>query len=275
MTIGKGIMKNRNTLRILEIRKENCDINTYRFNFDLKAKPGQFIMLSDLKGGEKPFSISDCTEDHFSITVKRVGEFTKRLFSCSPGDLLSIRGPYGSSFFISEGKVLLVGGGYGTPPLYFLAKHLLKNGAEVQVVNGARKAEELVLCEQFQKLGINYKNTSECGVLKNKGTSIDLAEQALRNNKYDFVYAAGPEMMLKNLQTKLGEIPYEFLLERYMKCGVGLCGNCTVDPLGIRLCVEGPVVSKAQLEQLTEFGNYHREASGKRIYFMKNNQGQK
>jgi dihydroorotate dehydrogenase electron transfer subunit len=262
-------VNNRITLEIAEVIKETSDINTYKFKHDLKAKPGQFIMLSDLQGGEKPFSISECTEEYFCVTVKRIGEFTTRLFSCSAGDLLSIRGPFGSSFFISDGKVLLVGGGYGTPPLYFLTKQLLENGAEVHLINGARNSEELVFCDKFRELDIIYSNISECGKLQNSGTSVDLTLEEMKANKFDHIYAAGPEMMMKNLQSVLKEESYEFLFERYMKCAIGICGNCTIDPLGIRLCVEGPVLPRKLVEQLTEFGSYHREASGKRIYFNK------
>ena len=52
-----------------------------------------------------------------------------------------------------------------------------------------------------------------------------------------------------------------------MKCAIGICGNCTMDPTGLRLCVEGPVLPKSKVEQLIEFGKYHRDASGKRMKF--------
>jgi len=260
-------LNKRVTLKIAEIIKETSEINTYKFSHSLGAQPGQFIMLTDFNGGEKPFSISECTDDHFCITVKRIGEFTTRLFSCSPGDQLSIRGPFGSSFFISKGRVLLIGGGYGTPPLYFLAKQLIKNGAEVHVINGARDKEELVFCKKFRELGVYYSNISECGKLTDVGTSVDLTKKVMQEFNFDHAYAAGPELMMKNLQPHLGDVQYEFLFERYMKCAIGICGNCTIDPLGIRLCVEGPVLPRKLVEQLTEFGHYHREASGKRIYF--------
>ncbi len=74
-------------------------------------------------------------------------------------------------------------------------------------------------------------------------------------------------MMMKALQPVVDDYEYEFLFERYMKCAIGICGNCTVDPIGIRLCVEGPVMPKKYVVQLTEFGKYHRDASGKRINF--------
>lgn len=260
-------MKNRYTLKINKIEQETTDIRTFTFKHKLSAKPGQFIMLTDFNGGEKPLSVSDCCEDEFSITVKKVGEFTSRLFQKKEGDIVSIRGAFGSSFFISKGKVLLVGGGYGTIPLYFLAKKLLEVGADITLINGARNKDELLFFKKFNKLGIKLINTTDDGSFGEKGTAVDLAEQVFEKEEFDFVYASGPEMMMKALQPLLSNIDYQFNLERYMKCGIGICGSCTMDPLGIRLCVEGPVLPKKLVEQLTEFGNYHREASGKRILY--------
>lgn len=260
-------MTDRITLKIAEIIEEGKDIKTFIFHHDLQAKPGQFIMLTDFEGGEKPFSIADCTENYFAVTIKRIGDFTSRIFQKEIGNYLSVRGPFGSSFTLSAGNVLLVGGGYGTPPLYFLAKELLKKRARILVVNGAKSKGDLVFCDQFRKLEVQYENITQLGCLGREGTSVDLAKEALENQKFDFVYAAGPEMMMKSLQPQLQELEYEFLFERYMKCAIGICGNCTVDPLGIRLCVEGPVLSRKLVEQLTEFGKYHRDATGKRIEF--------
>ena len=115
-------------------------------------------------------------------------------------------------------------------------------------------------------------NATDDGTFGEKGTSVDIAKKMLNNQRenermFDFVYASGPEMMMKELQPLLNNVEYEFLFERYMKCAIGICGNCTMDPLGIRLCVEGPVLPKKLVEQLTEFGKYHRDASGKRIKY--------
>jgi len=260
-------MNKRITLKIAGIEKETNDIKTYSFRHSLNAKPGQFIMLTDFEGGEKPFSISDCTEDEFSITVKKIGEFTTRLFQKKVGDYVSIRGVFGSSFFVSKGKVLLVGGGYAVPTFYFLAQILMKNGADITLVNGARTKDEHSFSEKFSELGIKVINTTDDGSFGEKGTSVDIAENIMKKNKFDFVYASGPEMMMKALQPLFKDYDYEFLFERYMKCAIGICGNCTMDPLGIRLCVEGPVLPKKLVEQLTEFGEYHRDATGKRIKY--------
>jgi dihydroorotate dehydrogenase electron transfer subunit len=258
---------NRIPLKIAEIKTETPDVKTFTFHHKLLAKPGQFVMLTDFEHGEKPFSIADCTETEFSLTVKKVGYFTTHLFEKNVGDVLSCRGAFGSSFFISEKKVLLVGGGYGVPPLYFLAKELLKNGADVTIANGARTKDDLLFCEYFQNLGVKYNRITQAGCYCEKGTSVDIASQLLAKEHYDFVYAAGPDLMLIALLPHLQNIEYEFLVERYMKCGIGICGQCTLDPLGIRVCVEGPVLKKEMVEKITELGSYHRDASGKRIEF--------
>lgn len=260
-------MNKRSTIKISKIIDETKDIKNFVFKYDLGAKPGQFIMLTDFEGGEKPFSIADCSQTGFMITVKKIGEFTTRLFQKQVGDYVSVRGPFGSSFFVSKGKFLLVGGGYGTPPLYFLAKELMKNGAKITVVNGAKSKEDLVFCDKFRELGVEYQNITQLGCLGREGTSVDLVKDVLREHRFDYIYAAGPEMMMKALQPMIQDYEYEFLFERYMKCAIGICGNCTIDPIGIRLCVEGPVLPKKLVEQLTEFGKYHRDASGKRIVF--------
>jgi len=260
-------MDKRYTLKIDKIVEETNDIRTFTFKHDLDAKPGQFIMLTDFEGGEKPFSVSDCTNEEFSITVKRIGEFTTRLFQKCVGDFVSIRGAYGSSFFVSKNKVLLVGGGYAVPTFYFFVKVLLKAGADVTLINGARTKDEHVFAERFRELNIRVINTTDDGSFGEKGTSVDVTQKIMSQNKFDFLYASGPEMMMKNLQYVIGDIDYEFLFERYMKCAIGICGNCTMDPLGLRLCVEGPVLPKEKVELLTEFGKYHRDASGKRIKF--------
>jgi dihydroorotate dehydrogenase electron transfer subunit len=260
-------MDKRVTLKIHKIVQETKDIKTFTFKHKLDAKPGQFIMLTDFDGGEKPFSISECTEEYFSVTVKRIGEFTTRLFQKEDGDFVSVRGAFGSSFFVSKDKVLLIGGGYAVPTFYFFCKILIESGAHITLVNGARNKDELLFTSRFKKLGINLICTTDDGSFGEKGTVVDAAKRLMQTEQFDFVYVAGPEMMMKAMQPLLTDYNYEFNLERYMKCGIGICGNCTVDPLGIRLCVEGPVLPKKTVEKLTEFGSYHREASGKRTSF--------
>ena len=256
-------MPERVTLPIADIAEESSDVRTLSFAHPLAAEPGQFVMISDLKGDEKPFSLSDCSGGSFSITLRRVGPFTRRLFEARRGDLFSIRGAYGSSFFVQSGRVLLVGGGCAVPPLFFLCRRLLAAGAEPTVVNGARSAEALLFERRFQALPLRQVTALEDAA--EPLTAVDAALRLLQDSRFDALYAAGPEMMLASLIGNCGALDYQLLVERYMKCGIGICGSCTLDPLGIRACVEGPVLPRATVEQLTEFGVYRRSPSGARI----------
>jgi dihydroorotate dehydrogenase electron transfer subunit len=224
-------------------------------------------MVTDYQEGERPFSLADADGSRLVLTIKKMGPFSKRLAAKKAGDLLGLRGPFGNPFTPAPGVALLVGGGAGIAPLYLLAREILALGGRVIVVNGARAAGDLLLGEWFGKLEVDYRETSEDA--GEKLTSVQLAGRVLEKEKVTRLYAAGPELMMAALKDILPDIPYEFSFERYMKCGVGICGSCACDPTGIRVCVEGPVLRRAQIEKLTDFGVYKRDATGSRVYFKR------
>jgi dihydroorotate dehydrogenase electron transfer subunit len=260
-------MSDRITLPIERIVNEGPSACTLYFESDMKALPGQFLMLTDYEEGERPFSIADAGGSRLALTIKKMGPFSKRICSKKEGDYLSLRGPFGNPFTPRAGTALLVGGGAGIAPLYLLAREILALGGRVIVVNGARAAGDLLLGEWFRKLDADYRETAED--TGEKLTSVQLSARVLEKEKITCVYAAGPELMMAALKNILPDIPYEFSFERYMKCGVGICGSCACDPTGIRVCVEGPVLSREQIEKLTDFGVYKRDATGARVYFKK------
>ncbi|HOV39816.1 MAG TPA: hypothetical protein PLG79_13935 [Spirochaetales bacterium] len=263
-------MEGRITVPVQEVQDEGPTSCTLYLSANLPVRPGQFFMLTDYQGGEKPFSLGEVRagergEKLLGFTIKIAGPFTRRFRQKKRGDLVSIRGPYGNPFTLRKGKLLLVGGGSGIAPLYFLTQELLSAGGEVTLVNGARKEEELLFSSRFLKLPIRYIVSLED---RDGGrTAVDAARDLLEKERFDFAYAAGPELMMAALRPLLGGLDYEFLMERYMKCGVGICGSCTCDPLGIRLCVEGPVIRKHLVEQLNDFGVYKRDAAGRKVPF--------
>jgi dihydroorotate dehydrogenase electron transfer subunit len=258
-------MAERTTLKISRVRDEGGRSKTLFFPLAAEVLPGQFYMITDYEGGEKPVSVSVSGPEGLALTIKEAGPFTNRLCGKKPGDLLSLRGPFGSFFRIVPGKVLLVGGGCGIAPLHFLSLHLLSAGTEVTVINGAKKAEELLLGERFRALPVDYREAVED--VPGGMTAVEAARRLLEQKRFDFVYASGPEMMLVNLKPLLTGLPYQFSMERYMKCGVGICGGCACDPTGLRICVEGPVLDGETVEGLKDFGVYKRDASGARVYF--------
>ncbi len=256
----------RQTLPIATIREENPSLRTFSFKGKLNAQPGQFVMLTVFSQGEKPFSIQDVDDRSFSMTIKNVGPFTDRLFQMKVGELVSVRGPYGKTFSEKQGRVLMVGGGFATPPLRFLAKSLKSAGVEYLTnINGARTATDLLYADDFQEMCDVSLVATDDGSMGYKGTSVDLMEIALAKEKYDQIYISGPEKMMKAAVkvAKQYDIPYEVNLERYMKCGVGVCGSCVMDPNGFILCMEGPIVDQDALKGLEDFGVSHRGKTGR------------
>ncbi len=259
--------RDRQTLPIASIREENASLRTYTFNAKLNAEPGQFVMLTIFGQSEKPFSLLDVDENSFAITIKNVGPFTASLFKMKAGDLVSVRGPYGTAFTRALGKVLMVGGGFATPPLRFLAKKLREEGVDNLInINGARSAEDLLYVDDFEVLCHQSHVATDDGSMGIKGTSVDVMETVLSSETIDQIYISGPEKMAKAAVAvaKKNQLPYEVNLERYMKCGVGICGSCVMDPTGLILCIEGPIVDHETLDALTDFGVSHREKTGRK-----------
>lgn len=256
-------------LQIEKIVDEAKDFRTFLFRHKLNAKPGQFVMAWLPRVDEKPFSISYQDSERFAITVFKVGPFTKKLFSLKPGDKVGIRGPYGNSFKLEGKRVVLVGGGCGTAPMGFLADELKKAGIDVNFIIGAKSKPYLLYLERMKKSGIKTFVATDDGSFGFKGFTTHLLKSFIEKNRIDKVYACGPEIMLKavvDICTKAA-VPCEASMERYMKCGFGVCGQCCVDPLGIRVCQEGPVFSAKTIKKMKEFGKYKRSASGKKVSF--------
>ncbi|MEM3061382.1 MAG: dihydroorotate dehydrogenase electron transfer subunit, partial [Candidatus Bathyarchaeia archaeon] len=87
----------------------------------------------------------------------------------------------------------------------------------------------------------------------------------IEEEKFDVVYTCGPEIMMKKILDlcKKNKIRMQASLERYMKCGIGICGSCGLGPY--RVCVDGPVFSKEGIKRMDEFGIHKRDSSGRRI----------
>ncbi len=248
---------------LYDIIEENETHRTFVFETQVKASPGRFFMISDLAGAEKPFSVSGCDGNYLSFTIKRIGEFTDRLFAMKKGERLSVRGPYGRGFVLPhEGTALCVAGGCGAGPLRYLAKELIKT-MPVDYIVGARNADEHLFVNEMSSFCRSTTFVTDDGSLGERATSIDVLRRLDLSN-YSDIFLSGPEPMLKAGLDYLGEktIKAQFLIERYMKCAIGICGSCSIDPLGIRVCVEGPVFPTATMKKLDEFGRYKRSASG-------------
>ncbi len=259
---------------VVEITKsvdEAEGIKTIFLNSSIKAKPGQFVMIWIPRLDEKPFAISYSTGNEIGITVAAVGQFSNKLFSMRAGEKVGIRGPYGTPYRLEGKKVVMVGGGYGSASLTMLAEEALQKGIKVKFVLGARTKNRLVYAERLKKL-IGNENliiTTDDGSSGMKGYVTQALQQLLQKekDKIDKVFVCGPDKMMK-AAAEIGiaaGVKGEISGERWFKCGgMGLCGHCCVDPIGIRLCVEGPVIDFETAAKITELGEYHRVKSSRK-----------
>ncbi len=225
--------------RIVDRIQENPKTVTLVLNAAMDARPGQFCMLWLPGVDEKPFSIAGV--DPLMFTVCRTGPFSDALHERGPGELLWVRGPFGTGWSIGPGRALLVGGGYGAAPLYFLARCLRGAGAHVEAALGARAAAELLFLDRFGGLGIEVHAATEDGTRGTRGRVTEVVAPLLGSGEFDRLCACGPEGMLDALAglCRMEKIPAELSYEAYMRCGIGICGSCEH---GQRLvCRDGPV----------------------------------
>ncbi len=223
--------------------KENKEIEKDVFRLTIDAKdasllplPGQYLHIRVSDSYEpllrRPISIHDydCTTKLISIIYRIVGQGTNILSKKKSGDKIDFFGPLGNGFSYkdidSKKEVVLIGGGIGTPPLYYLAKELVKNGNKVTIILGFQSKEDSILVKEFSSLGDLRISTID-GSLGTKGTVLDLISD---KDKWDTFYSCGPMGMMKAIQKKwfnTDMIGYLSLEER-MGCGVGACYGCIV-----------------------------------------------
>jgi dihydroorotate dehydrogenase electron transfer subunit len=256
------------TLPVAEVVEEASGIKSLIFNYKLDAKPGQFVMVWVPGLDAKPFGVSYIGSS-FGVTVCNVGITSAAICNAKKGTLLGIMGPYGNSFVLEGNRIMLVAGGYGAATLFPLAEEAKRKGITTTFVIGARNEKLLLYRERIKKAGINAIFTTDDGSYGRKGFSTDVLEEALKAGGIDKVYGCGPEMMLRRIAELCHRyrVKCEISVERYMKCGFGVCGSCCVDSKGFPLCTKGTVLSGEEALKIEEFGQYHRDASGKRVYF--------
>ncbi|MGB9914301.1 MAG: dihydroorotate dehydrogenase electron transfer subunit [Candidatus Bathyarchaeales archaeon] len=265
-----------NALRVTcisSVRVESLTVKTFTFEDKLcaKARPGQFIMLWIPHVDEIPLSIMNVEEGaKVSVAVKAVGEATRAIHGMKVGDKVGVRGPFGSFFTENYDRVLMVGGGTGIAPLLFLAKKLAVKSKRLAFIIGAKTKSELLFLNQLTALCTAQSTVAatEDGSYGLKCLATEPVETLLQKEKFDMIYACGPEPMIRQvfLIAEKHRIPMEASLERLMRCGIGLCGSCMIGKY--RVCKDGPVFAGAQLREVkNELGVSKLDFDGKRIRF--------
>lgn len=261
-------------LDVLDVRRENDEMATVllarpdddeaaAMGLDLRAfRPGRFFMVWLPRLDEKPYAVSSMDEGSVGITVQKRGPFSTALFGLKPGAKVGLRGPYGRGFrgLDRHGtglRVALIGGGCGTGVVAPL-KARLPQGT---VVQGARSAGVVL---RLPGLGEQVILTDD-GSAGRKGLPTEWLAERLAAGALDVVYTCGPEAMIVGVVAACREagVECQACLERYMKCGIGVCGQCECD--GRRICVEGPVFSSEELAEMPSFGRRRRDKAGRVI----------
>ncbi|MEK7084292.1 MAG: dihydroorotate dehydrogenase electron transfer subunit [Patescibacteria group bacterium] len=264
-------------LPISNTKQENPHVKTFYFDYPLNSRPGQFVMVWIPGVDLKPFSVSYDNGRQFGGSVFPVGPMSKRFCSLDVGDRVGITGPYGTAFTVSKKyHYILIGGGYGAGPLATLAEEVASLGGTIDICLGAKTQELLLFTDRIGNMpNITVHVATDDGSRGHHGYVTDVLRRILHENikalKHEniLVSTCGPELMEKRVLDICNEyeVNCEISIERYMKCGFGVCGQCCMDPIGIRTCMEGQVVSRDVANQLTEFGKYHRDKSGTKMYY--------
>ncbi len=243
-------------VEIESIIEETPSVKTFLLSREFEFRPGQFVMVWVPGVDEIPMALSSSS----SITVQKVGDATAALFRKSEGEMLGIRGPFGNGF-PADGRILAVAGGVGAAPL----RPLVAAGTVACLLLGARTRQELLFVGELSGMTRVLPATDD-GSFGYHGPVTGLFSE-VDVGAYDRICVCGPEKMMYAVlalldQQGIAERGY-FSLHRYMKCGIGLCGSCCIDPAGFRVCRDGPVFS-GDLLLASEFGRYCRDASGRR-----------
>jgi len=249
---------------ITEVKTENEDVKTFMFEYSKEINPGQFFMIWIPGVDEIPMSVSYINKSTKGITFRRVGEATNALFNFEEGAKIGIRGPYGNGFKINGKRILFVGGGTGVAMLAPAVEKAINNNISSTFVIGVKTQSELFFEDRLKDSDAEIHISTDDGSKGYKGFATDLVDELLNKENFTSVLTCGPEIMMKRLFDTCNNIPFQASLERYMKCGVGICSQCCIDK-GLRVCVEGPVFDGKTLKKIEDFGAYKRDASGIKI----------
>jgi dihydroorotate dehydrogenase electron transfer subunit len=260
--------------------------DTYRLRFECppiarRVVPGQFLMLR-LAGVNDPLigralavydTVGTAGGSLAGIDVVYLvkGKLTRRLAECLPGSQLTVWGPLGNGFSAQATEhLIMVAGGIGQTPFLALAAEYLglrrygepprtvPPAAKVTLCYGARSAEYLAGVEDFQRLGVEVRISTDDGSRGHRGLVTEVLGQLLDTaSGAHRIVCCGPEVMMEAV-AKLAaahKVPCEVSLETPMACGIGICFTCVAkvkDAGGDwdykRTCVEGPVFDAAKIE---------------------------
>lgn len=214
------------------------------------AQAGQFV---NIRCGEglllrRPISICNVEGELLTVVFQVKGDGTRWLSQCQAGEELDVLGPLGHGYDIPQGKVLVVGGGIGVPPMLYAARCCQSADACV----GFRSAENAILLEELSAACGQVMVTSDDGTIGAHGFVDALVRQALARERYAAVFACGPRPMLRSVAqaAREGDTPCFVSMEERMGCGIGACLVCACSVGGHHrhVCKDGPVFDAQEVD---------------------------
>lgn len=227
------------------------------------ARPGHFVAIAGDTGVQvlrRPFSFftADPETGLASILYKVHGPTSRALAGCRPGDVIDVIGPLGGRLFRPDERTgarhIMVGGGYGVPPLVFLSRQLLSGdpNTEIVFINGARTKDFLVGTEGLDEIGVTLMPCTDDGTWGRQGIVTVALEELLADTRPTTVYTCGPTPMMNAVavMSQAFDVPCQVSMEVFMPCGLGICMGCAVqrpDGTYARGCVDGPVFEAREI----------------------------
>ena len=226
------------------------------------ARPGQFVALA-VGGPTSANLLRRCFSIHkvspsgtyggtVDVVISPVGPGTEWLAGLRAHDQVDIVGPLGRPFPLPTEPVpcVLVGGGYGSAPLFWLAETLRERGCHVELVLGAATEAKLFGVDEARRVADGGSVTTDDGSAGTQGWVSDVLPDVVRRSGAAVVYGCGPMGMLRSITDVAaaeGAVA-QVAVEESMACGVGVCMTCVMPVQGddgrtrmVRSCVEGPV----------------------------------
>ncbi len=233
------------------ISNEKIAKNTYKMLLSGNTedgRPGQFVNIKiDGFFLRRPISVCDIEENTLTLIYKTVGAGTDKLSKTEKGEKLDILAFLGNGYDLSKSgeAPLLIGGGVGVPPLFLLAKKLVKEGKKPTAILGFNSADEIFLKDEFEAIGVKTFIATADGSVGTRGFVTDVMKNT---DIYTYFYTCGPEPMLRAVYGE-SKTDGEFSFEERMGCGFGACVGCTCKTKygNKRICRDGPVLSKEEI----------------------------
>jgi len=256
--------------RVVSKLRETSDTVTLGLNPvegpQIQLLPGQFNMIYAFGVGEVPISVSGMHQDSILHTVRAVGAVSRAICDADDGDVLGMRGPYGTDWGVADhpgADVLIIAGGIGLAPLRLAIEHVLDQRdlyGRVSVLIGARSPELLIFGEDIARwrarLDATVLVTVDVATSKWRG-DVGLVTELIPKATFDpsntVAMICGPEIMMRGVATELldlgvGSDRIKVSMERNMKCAIGHCGHCQFGPEFI--CKDGAIFPYEHIESL-------------------------